>query len=83
MAYSLTGDVKKGVKLKYADGSDNGSSRTYNGLNITTDSTAVSGAENGVYIGNVADLFALIFNQCSTVTVTSVLYNTEEVLENG
>lgn len=76
----LSGEIKKGLKVKYSTGLDSASSRTYNGLNMYTDSTLESGTLNGMYVGGAADIFNEMFSCFSNATVTSIVYNTEEAL---
>lgn len=83
MAYELAGNVKKGVKVKYSDGSESGSSRTYNGLNVNTNETLAAGAVNGLFIGTAAGIFDSLFTAFTDATVTTIYYNTEEEIENA
>lgn len=83
MAYELSGNVKKGVKVKYSDSTESGSSRTYNGLNVNTNETLAVGAVNGLYIGTAAGIFDSLFSGFTDATVTTIYYNTEEELEDA
>lgn len=80
--YQLSGNVKKGIKVKYTDPySDANGSRTYNGLNVNTDATLEAGAVNGVFIGTAAGVFDSLFSGATQNTNIGVVYSTEENLE--
>lgn len=85
MAYEMSGEIKKGLKVKYTSAQDSSnSSRTYNGLNLNTVESLESGAVNGLFVGTGAEIMASLYGATSNVDNISIAYNTEEaVIYNG
>lgn len=84
MAYEMSGEVKKGLKVKYTAPTGDNSSRTYNGLNLNTVDSLEAGAVNGIFVGDAAMLMDSLYSGTSNVSNISIVYNTEEaVIYNG
>lgn len=79
MAYVATGDVKKFIKIAGVTNRDESFSRSFSGLNISTETDG--GGIGGLEIAKAAEFFSQCFADFSTNSVTKVYYGTEELLD--